>query len=97
MKTQVVASEVYQLDSVFYQAMQLGMLETVGLNWQLSEQYVDKIQAVTAEQIQQVAQKYFIDDRLTVGELEPVAAPQNAPRMMIPANAATTERERCLI
>lgn len=82
-KTQVVASEVYQLDSVLYQAMQLGMLETVGLNWQLSEQYVDKIQAVTAEQIQQVAQKYFIDDRLTVGELEPVAAPQDAPQAPI--------------
>lgn len=82
-KTQVVASEVYERDSVFYQAMQLGMLETIGLDWQLTEQYVEKIQAVTAEQIQQVAQKYFIDDRLTVGELEPVAAPQNAPQAPI--------------
>lgn len=79
-KTQVVASEVYELDSVFYQAMQLGMLETIGLDWQLSEQYVDKIKAITAEQVQQVAQKYFIDDRLTVGELEPVASPQSAPQ-----------------
>ena len=79
-KTQVVASEVYELDSVFYQAMQLGMLETIGLDWQLSEQYVDKIKAVTAEQVQQVAQKYFIDERLTVGELEPVATPQTAPQ-----------------
>lgn len=73
-KTQVVASEVYELDSVFYQAMQLGMLETVGLDWQLSEQYVNKIKAITAEQVQHVVQKYFINDRLTVGELEPVAA-----------------------
>ncbi|MDT8310976.1 MAG: pitrilysin family protein [Methylophaga sp.] len=79
-KTQVVASEVYELDSVFYQAMQLGMLETVGLDWQLSEQYVGKIKAITAEQVQQVVQKYFIDERLTIGELVPVAAPQNAPQ-----------------
>lgn len=79
-KTQVVASEVYELDSVFYQAMQLGMLETIGLDWQLSEQYVDKIKSITAEQVQQVARKYFIDDRLTVGELEPVASPQSAPQ-----------------
>ncbi|MEX1200984.1 MAG: pitrilysin family protein [Methylophaga sp.] len=78
-KTQVVASEVYELDSVFYQAMQLGMLETVGLNWQLSEQYVDNIKAVTAEQLQQVVQKYFIDERLTIGELVPVATPENNP------------------
>ncbi|HET8807358.1 MAG TPA: pitrilysin family protein, partial [Methylophaga sp.] len=78
-KTQVVASEVYELDSIFYQAMQLGMLETVGLDWQLSEQYVDKIKAVTAEQIQQVVQKYFIDERLTVGELVPIATSENNP------------------
>lgn len=72
-KTQVVASEVYQRDSVFYQAMQLGVVETVGLDWQLSEQYVDNINAVTAEQVQQVVQKYFIDDGLTVAELVPIS------------------------
>lgn len=72
-KTQVVASEVYQRDSVFYQAMQLGVVETVGLDWQLSERYVDNINAVTAEQVQQVVQKYFIDDGLTVAELVPVS------------------------
>lgn len=75
-KTQVVASEVYQLDSVFYQAMQLGIVETVGLDWQLSERYVENINAVTAEQVQQVVQKYFVDDGLTVGELVPIS-PQN--------------------
>lgn len=72
-KTQVVASEVYQRDSVFYQAMQLGVVETVGLDWQLSEQYVDNINAVTAERVQHVVQKYFIDDGLTVAELVPVS------------------------
>lgn len=77
-KTQVVASDVYERDSVFYQAMQLGMLETIGLDWQLGEKYVDNIHAVTAEQIQQVAQKYFIDDTLTVGELEPTEMTSNA-------------------
>ncbi len=71
MKTQVVANAVYERDSVFYQAMQIGMLETVGLDWQLSDQYVDNIQAVTAEQVQAVAKKYFIDSTLTVAELEP--------------------------
>lgn len=82
-KTQVVASEVYELDSVFYQAMQLGMLETVGLDWQLSEQYVDNIKAVTAEQVQQVVQKYFIDERLTIGELEPIAIDTKTPKAPI--------------
>jgi zinc protease len=68
---------------VFYQAMQIGMLETIGLDWKVGEQYVDNIKAVTAEQVQQVAKKYLIDDGLTVAELlpqpmdghHPVAAP----------------------
>jgi zinc protease len=70
-KAQVVSSDVYERDSVFYQAMILGMLETVGLSWRLVDEYVDRIQAVTAEQVQIVAQKYFVDDRLTIAILEP--------------------------
>lgn len=71
-KTQVVASAVYERDSMFYQAMQIGMLDTIGLDWRLSEQYVDNIQAVTAEQVQAVANKYFVDKTLTVAELIPL-------------------------
>jgi zinc protease len=72
-KAQVVAAKVYEKDSVFYQAMQLGTLETVGLDWRLSDQYVNKLRAVSPEQIMQVAKKYIIDDRLTVAVLEPQA------------------------
>lgn len=79
-KTQVIASSVYQLDSVFYQAMQLGMLETVGLDWRLVDSYPDKISAITAEQVQQVAKKYFIDDGLTVAELIPMPTDHTTPR-----------------
>jgi zinc protease len=71
-KAQVVADDVYEKDSVFYQAMQIGMLETIGVDWELGQQYVDNIKAVTAEQVQAVAKKYFIDDTLTVGKLDPL-------------------------
>lgn len=70
-KTQVIAADVYQRDSVFYQAMQLGMLETVGLDWRLADAYVGRIRAVTAEQVQAVARKYLNADRLTVAVLDP--------------------------
>ncbi len=70
-KAQVLASEVYQRDSNFYQAMQLGMLETVGLGWQKEAEYVGKINQVTAEQVRNVARKYLIDDHLNVAYLEP--------------------------
>jgi zinc protease len=70
-KAQVVSEDVYQRDSAFYQALVLGMLEAVGLPWTLADRYVERINAVTAEQVQQVANRYFIDDRLTVAMLEP--------------------------
>lgn len=79
-KAQVVSSDVYEKDSVFYQAMVLGILETVGLSWRLVDEYVDKIQSVSAEQVRSVAQKYFTDDHLTVAELEPQAMRENRAR-----------------
>lgn len=79
-KAQVVSSDTYEKDSVFYQAMIVGMLETVGLPWSLEDEYVENVQAVTAEQVRQVARKYFIDDSLTVAILEP--QPMDSPRPM---------------
>jgi zinc protease len=70
-KTQLLAQEVFEKDSMSDQATMLGLLETVGLSWKLADQFPDKIKAVTAEQIQQAAQKYFIPERLTVAELVP--------------------------
>jgi len=70
-KAQVVAAAVYEQDSIFYQAMLLGTLTTVGLDWRLSNQYVERIRAITAEQVQSVAKKYLISDNLTIAVLDP--------------------------
>jgi zinc protease len=77
-KAQVIASSVYEKDSSFYQGMQLGMLETVGVGWQKEATYVDKVKAVTADQIRAVAQKYLINDHLTVVHMEPQTTKANA-------------------
>ena len=71
-KAQVVAGDVYARDSVFYQAMRIGMLETIGLKWQLLDESVGRIRSVTAEQVQKVAKKYLNEDNLTVGVLNPL-------------------------
>ncbi|MBM4208097.1 MAG: insulinase family protein [Gammaproteobacteria bacterium] len=71
-KAQVLAGKVYERDSNFYQAMQLGILETVGLGWQKADEYVNKINQVTAAQVQEVAKKYLIADRLNIAYLEPL-------------------------
>lgn len=75
-KAQVMASKIYQRDSIFYQAMQLGLTETVGLGWKVVDEYVDRINQVTAEQIQLVARRYLIDDHLSVAALEPQPIPE---------------------
>lgn len=69
---QVVASDVYEQDSSFYRAMKIGMMETLGLGWQVRDDYVEKIRAVTAEQVQQVARKYLVDKNLSVAVLDPL-------------------------
>jgi zinc protease len=70
-KAQVIAADVYQRDSMFYQAMQIGNLETAGFSWRILKDYPAKLQAVTAEQVQAVAKKYFNKDNLTVATLDP--------------------------
>ncbi|HSH29115.1 MAG TPA: pitrilysin family protein, partial [Thiohalobacter sp.] len=71
-KAQVVAGRVYEEDSIFYQAMKIGQLESIGLDWRVGEQYVARIQAITAEQLQAVARKYLVEDRLTIARLDPL-------------------------
>lgn len=77
-KAQVLAAAVYERDSNFYQAMQLGMLETVGLGWQKADEYVTKVNQVTAEQVRDVARKYLIEDKLSVAYLEPLPINESA-------------------
>ena len=70
-KAQVIAGEVFQRDSMFYQAMQIGSLETAGLPHRSLDVQIEKLKAVTAAQVQEVARRYFRDDVLTVAVLDP--------------------------
>ncbi len=82
-RAQVVSSHVFQLDSMFYQAMQIGQLESVGLSYRDLDTIIKKLQAVTAEQVREVAIKYLIDDSLTVAVLDPQPLEQ---RSVIPSS-----------
>ncbi len=70
-RNQLVAGKIYERDSVFYQGMQIGQLESVGLGWRLLDGYLDRLVAVTPEQIQAVARKYLNPENLTVAVLDP--------------------------
>ncbi len=73
-KAQVVASDVYQRDSLFYQGMKLGIYETVGLDFRQADQFVEGVRAVTVEDVQAVAREYFRDDGLTIASLQPTSS-----------------------
>jgi zinc protease len=76
-KNQWVASQTYKLDSVMAQAQELGNQWVQGLPPDASERTIAKLQAVTAEQVQAVAAKYFGDDALTVAILRPQPPDKN--------------------
>ena len=70
-KAQIIASKVYQRDSVFYQGMQIGEMETAGLSHRDINTRLEKLKAVTADAVQAAAKRYLVDDQLTVATLDP--------------------------
>ncbi|ERI50487.1 hypothetical protein N878_25660, partial [Pseudomonas sp. EGD-AK9] len=70
-RAQVIAGLVYERDSITSQATSIGQLETVGLSWQLIDQELAELEAVTPEDIQQAARTFFVRDRLSVAHVLP--------------------------
>ena len=75
-RAQVLAGQVFQRDSLFYQAMQIGEWVTAGLDYRLLDKRFERIKAVTAAQVQDVAKRYLLDDKLTVATLDPLPLPE---------------------
>ncbi len=70
-KNQIEAEYLMGLDSNFYRAMQLGKAETVGAGYEYVLDYIQNILKVSLDDIQNVAQKYLIEDGKSVGVLIP--------------------------
>jgi zinc protease len=71
-KTQIIAEKTFEKDSIFGQAMELGLLETLGAGWQTSEKYIERMNQITALQIQKAAQRYFKHNEMTEAVLIPI-------------------------
>ena len=70
-KAQAVASHVYQRDSMYFQARQIGAMEIAGLPHTTLDLQLEKLRQVTPAQVQEVARRFFGDDGLTVAHLDP--------------------------
>lgn len=75
-KNQIIAQKTFEKDSIFGQATELGLLETVGIGWQKADEYTKAINTITPQQVQQTAQHYFQEKSRTIAILEP--QPQRA-------------------
>lgn len=78
-KAQFLAEKIYDKDSMFSQAQEIGALESVGISWKEADQLVSRIEEVTPAQVQKVARKYLNDDRLTIAVLEPLPLTNKKP------------------
>ncbi|MDO9421816.1 MAG: pitrilysin family protein [Herminiimonas sp.] len=78
-KTQLIAGQVYKRDSVFGQAMEIGAMEMSGLSYKDIDLIIERLRAVTPQQVQAVAQKYFGDEALTVATLVPLPMADKKP------------------
>ncbi len=78
-KNQIEAGRIFEQDSNFRHAMLLGEAETVGAGWRKVSQFIERTHAVTAQDVQRVANKYLIDDTRTIGMLIPQPPRANTP------------------
>lgn len=70
-KTQIIAQKTFEKDSIFGQAMEIGLLETIGLGWQTADHYIEHINTVTPKDIQDTAKLYFQEKNRTDALLIP--------------------------
>jgi zinc protease len=78
-KNQIEASFVWSQDSVHSRASVLARFQLIG-SWRKLAEFVPRIRAVTAADIQRVARAYFGADGKTVGTLLPADDHKPAPR-----------------
>ncbi|OGV27754.1 MAG: hypothetical protein A3F18_00780 [Legionellales bacterium RIFCSPHIGHO2_12_FULL_37_14] len=70
-KTQLIAQKTYAEDSLFSQASELGIVNSIGLASKVIDAYRTQIEAVTNNEIRECANKYFSQSALTVAQLQP--------------------------
>ena len=70
-KVRILSDQIYKRDSIFGQAMEIGTTEMAGFSWKDIDTMLEKMQTITPEQVQAVAQKYLVDTGLTIAVLDP--------------------------
>ena len=70
-KARIKANNIYKFDSVFYQAMQVGMLETKDIGWENLDNYNSIIESISLDEVKESASKYFLNNKVFTAILRP--------------------------
>ena len=70
-KSRLLANNIYKFDSVFYQVMQIGMLETKNLDWSMLDKYIHEINSITEHDLIKAAKKYILKKDYIFTIIEP--------------------------
>ncbi len=65
-KNQMIATDIFERDSIYTQAKIIGKAESAGIHWSEDARYLARIKAVTAQQVKYVLQKYFVSAKKIV-------------------------------
>ena len=61
-KSRLLANKIYEFDSVFYQAMKVGMLEAKNFDWRLLDEYINDINSITEDDLIDAAEIIISSD-----------------------------------
>lgn len=70
-KSRLLANNIYKFDSVFYQVMQVGMLETKGYNWKLLDAYIEDINSIGEADLKKIANKIILNKEYLYSSILP--------------------------
>ena len=96
-KNKVVADYVFSQESIQSQARQISADWVATGDPYFSEVYVSKIKEVTAEEVRQVAQKYFKKEKMALAVIKPPQAVSETPEALAPPPARGVQIERTIL
>ncbi len=92
-KAKEKAGFIYQRDGAYDEGMQIGYFEALSGDWATYTTWLDKINAVTVEDVKEVAKKYFIKANKTTVELLTEKSPTSLIKVDFDENISKRKQE----
>ena len=71
-KARIKSDNVFKFDSVFYQAMQVGMLETKNISWRNLDNYYKISETITLSEVMSAGKSYITQNKPLTTVLRPI-------------------------